>query len=483
MRNVTLPIPPWQALAHTLDGAPDLDDLDWALLGDDPEFALRCDQHPPRPNWRYLGFLAGRGYGKSFAIAAHITREIVNGQARSIALMAQDELRTITLQVNPLLEAAPLWCRAEMYKDQIHWANGAVASIYTPESPGKIRGFNGDFAWCSEFVAWPAITRKEAFSNLLTATRVGNARMVWDTTSKGRNELIKYLKQLNERNPDAYPIIRDTIFDNPFLKREYLQEQLALYSGRRAQEELEGKDFDESEGSDWQQSWIDLSRVHTCHGLELSVIGLDPGISIKEGVDGTGFVVVGRAPRDAGFYVVRDRSGVLSSEQWAGLALEEYQAGHGIGLTGIIVETNRGGDTLTAVIRATAYHRGIEVRVLTKGAEFPRRTDGVLYVKEMHSRGDKASRGVGPAALYSQGRVHHVGVFPELENEQCTYVPEPGMPSPNRFDACNMALSELAGLNTDKSVPGVREARAKQEQQFHQQLRARLQQMSKRSVI
>lgn len=479
---LTHPIPPWQALAHSLDGAPEFDDLDWALLGDDPDFSLRVNQHPPNSTWRYLGYLAGRGYGKSFAIASLITREILEGRAKSIGLMAQDEDRTIALQADPLIKASPLWCKAELYKGQIHWPNGTVAKVYTPQTPGQCRGFNGDLVWLSEFVAWPAPTRQEAFSNILTATREGNARVIWDTTSKGRNDLIRFMRRMNERDPERYPIVRGSIWDNPALKRDYLEEQALLYSGRRAREELDGEEFDEAEGSDWEQSWIDMARAESCPPLERSLIGLDPGISVKEGVDGTGLVIAGQSPKGGSFYVWRDRSGVMTPEQYATIVVDEYENGAPFGLTGVVLETNRGGDTITSVLRATANHRGIEVRVLPKGQEFPRRTAKVLYVKEVHSRGDKASRGAGPAALYKQGRVRHVGAFPELEVEQCTYVPEVGTESPNRFDACNMVLTELAGLNTDKRLPGVAEARVQQEAVFHQQLRERLRRMANRSV-
>jgi phage terminase large subunit-like protein len=220
-----------------------------------------------------------------------------------------------------------------------------------------------------------------------------------------------------------------------------------------------------------------------CPPLEKSVIGLDPGISVKDGVDGTGLVIAGQSPRGGDFYVFRDRSGVLTPEQYASHIVEEYQKGVPVGLTGAIIETNRGGDTIASVVRAKAQNAGIEVRMLGKKDEFPRRTPGVLYIKEVHNRGNKASRGVGPAALYKQGRVHHVGTFPELENEQCTYVPEVGSESPNRFDACNMALTELAGLNSDRRLPAAAQAQARQEATFQEELKRRLAGIRSRSVI
>ena len=47
--------------------------------------------------------------------------------------------------------------------------------------------------------------------------------------------------------------------------------------------------------------------------------------------------------------------------------------------------------------------------------------------------------------LYEQGRVHHIGVFPELEDEMCMFVPGQIKPhdSPNRVDAAVWALTFL----------------------------------------
>ena len=47
------------------------------------------------------------------------------------------------------------------------------------------------------------------------------------------------------------------------------------------------------------------------------------------------------------------------------------------------------------------------------------------------------------AALYEQGRVHHMGVFGELEQQMCSYVGQL-KPSPDRLDALVWGLTELS---------------------------------------
>jgi hypothetical protein len=46
--------------------------------------------------------------------------------------------------------------------------------------------------------------------------------------------------------------------------------------------------------------------------------------------------------------------------------------------------------------------------------------------------------------LYEQGRVHHVGAFPELEDQMCDYDPLTSPRSPDRMDALVWAMTELS---------------------------------------
>src|ERR1700746_601954 len=66
------------------------------------------------------------------------------------------------------------------------------------------------------------------------------------------------------------------------------------------------------------------------------------------------------------------------------------------------------------------------------------------------SRG-KVTRAEPVAALYEQGRVHHLGVFPQLEDQMRSFVPadrgdfaqRPMGHSPDRVDALVWALTDL----------------------------------------
>jgi phage terminase large subunit-like protein len=65
------------------------------------------------------------------------------------------------------------------------------------------------------------------------------------------------------------------------------------------------------------------------------------------------------------------------------------------------------------------------------------------------SRG-KVARAEPVAALYEQGRVHHIGAFPQLEDQMCGFVPagdevdlRSARHSPDRVDALVWALTDL----------------------------------------
>jgi hypothetical protein len=70
----------------------------------------------------------------------------------------------------------------------------------------------------------------------------------------------------------------------------------------------------------------------------------------------------------------------------------------------------------------------------------------VAYRSVTASRG-KVARAEPVAALYEQGRVHHIGAFPELEDQMCSFSSafdraRAGF-SPGRVDALVWALTDL----------------------------------------
>jgi phage terminase large subunit-like protein len=67
--------------------------------------------------------------------------------------------------------------------------------------------------------------------------------------------------------------------------------------------------------------------------------------------------------------------------------------------------------------------------------------DPTVSYKAVHASRGKLTRAEPISALYERGLIHHVGAFPELEDQQCTWLP--GEKSPDRMDALVWALTEL----------------------------------------
>ena len=146
------------------------------------------------------------------------------------------------------------------------------------------------------------------------------------------------------------------------------------------------------------------------------VVAVDPAMTAGEESDDTGIVVAG-AGRDNEGYVLDDRTCHLSPDGWARevvRAYDDWKADR------VVAEKNHGGELVETVLRTV---------------------DSSLPIKLVHASRGKLTRAEPVAALYEQGRVHHVGEFPELEDELCTWVP--GDPSPDRLDALVWAITEL----------------------------------------
>jgi phage terminase large subunit-like protein len=463
-------IPVAQALAYCdaghLEALPEAERIVAAFAA---ELWLRPEQRVPLGAWRSCGLICGRGWGKTHGFAREINRRVLRGEVHppsassdGIALVAPTEPRVLDVQVKALVAHSPPWFRAEEYRGGVRWPNGARAFAFTPEAPERCRSGNFELAWLTELVDWSPNTAIDTWQAVTTATRVGpRPQYLWDSTSKGKTEVILRLLDQHEAEPAKHLLRRGTMFDNPFLKPGYLRDEVLKYGvgTRRYREEVLGEVFAEAAGALWEQAWIDDNRRAAPRDLyDLIVLGVDPAISTHEASDDTGIIAAGRDGRDVD--VLDDLSGRHTPEQWTAILLDWHL---NRGAAGCVIERNRGGNTLVPLIRARAESVGVRVEVLHQDAgkqPFPRRTPGRFYVREVWSSDSKASRAQGPSVLYLQGRVHHVGVFTRLELQQTTW--EPGSTrSPNNLDALAFAVSELAGLTADAApVPDVSGAAA-----------------------
>jgi phage terminase large subunit-like protein len=415
----------------------------------------RPKQVAPSGEWRSWGFLTARGFGKTLAVAKHITDEVEAGRATCIGMAAQNETKTIAVQVAGLIEAAPPWFRPEWIASslQLVWPNGARAFAFSPEVPGAIRSPNFDLAWLSELQSWPVATREEAYSNFLFATRVGYARTIWDATPKRRHPLLKKLLARADAEPDKHHVVRGTIYENLVnLSGGVIADLEREYGGtQKGQEELLGEMLQDDENGLVRQKAIDDRRIAMPARVARKAIGIDPAVTARSGSDSSG-ISLAALTLDDRLLVCADLTGKHEAAAWATIVLDTHERE---GCDVVVVETNKGGNLLTQNLRAAGAVRGLRVVVVDK-EWLPHREQGVVFVREIFSRGEKSERATPLATAYERGRVSHVlgADLRELEDVLTTWVPEAGQRSPDRLDALVHVAGELLGLASNRPDAG-----------------------------
>lgn len=208
------------------------------------------------------------------------------------------------------------------------------------------------------------------------------------------------------------------------LPDDYIETILGALTSRKRARFKDGEWLDDVEGALWTREMIDAARVvNAPKELSRIVVGIDPAVTAKEGSDSTGIVVAGMDARGH-FYVLDDKTQDRASPGvWGTAAVTAYDDWHA---DAVIGETNNGGDLVEMNIKRTSPN--------------------VRY-KGVHASRGKIIRAEPIAGLYEQGKVHHVGVFPELEDQMCSFAPlvQDAMDSPDRMDALVWALTELSG--------------------------------------
>ncbi len=406
----------------------------------------RPEQLLPEGNWRSVGFICGRGWGKTWAVAADLNRRVELGLVRRPALIAPSLDRVDEVQIQALIDSAPPWFKPERRRGTIVWPNGVEAEIHTAENKNAGRGSNFDFLWMTELGAWPATTRVDAYNTITTAARNHGCRIVWDTTAKGKNEIIEALMRDADADPAHHTINRGTTFDNPLLDDVYLASEVRKLAGNPQvlAEELGGQVFDGAHGALWSTTTIKDTRVASAPATDLTILAVDPALSAAESADLFG-IVKGSRGLDGHTYVTDDFSGHYTPDQWGAIVIRECQAG----ASGVIIETNRaGGEAQEHVVVSAARNAGMTTERIDRDAPFPPRKHGHIWIKLIFTHTDKGSRAQGPASEYVYRRAHIVGErMIALELEMTTFVPGvKGQKSPNRYDAHAHLVTELAGL-------------------------------------
>ena len=231
---------------------------------------------------------------------------------------------------------------------------------------------------------------------------------------------IPILKSLIVRE-DVHVTKGNTFENEANLAESALEMMRERYEGTAlGRQELYAEILDDIEGALWNQSMIEEKRLSDKEERELKtiIVAIDPAVTSGEDSDETGIVVVGKDHNNQ-YYVLEDVSGKYTPDQWGRLAVKtfyEWEADR------IVAETNNGGDLVERLLRSV---------------------DPNIPYRSVRATRGKMLRAEPIAALYEQRKVHHLGVFPELETQMCTYVGQV-KPSPDRLDALVWGLTELS---------------------------------------
>lgn len=385
---------------------------------------------PPQP-WDVWILLGGRGTGKTEAGARYVN-DHANGLAclegsvpHRIGIVApshDDAVDTDVrgesglLSINPRIRFHP---GASLWSD-LTWPNGAEAMLFgtfAPEDVERFRGPQHCLIWGDEFAAWRKLD--EAWPMLEYGLRLGKHPHTILTTTPKRRPLLKQLLAFSTtvrtsgRTADAHGLPED--------RRRVLYDRYGGTSMGR--QELDAEIIDDVAGALWKRAMIEMGRAQPGLALSRVVVAIDPSATSSESADEAGIVVVG-IRGDHG-YVLDDVSLRGSPKAWAEVAVDAYDRHKA---DRIIAETNNGGEMVEHVVRS-----------VPREGKPP-----VAYSSVTATRG-KQTRAEPISALYEQGRVHHVGTFPLLEDQMCSWTP--GEKSPDRMDALVWGLTHL--MTTD----------------------------------
>ena len=402
--------------AALIDSLSDEDVEAW--LYDWPSWA-RPEQLTPPGDWRIWLILAGRGWGKTRVGAEDGKTYGLEHKDSRIGIVAPtyaDARDTCVEGESGLLACLPAskvlrWNRS---LGELSLTNGARYKLFSADEPERLRGPQHHRMWFDEMGAWKY--PQQTFDMAMFGLRLGMTPQAVITTTPRPIPLVKDL--MRRVGADVVLTKRSTYDNLDNLAPAFVQQIVARYAGSRlGRQELEAEILDDNPGALWKRDALDALRVLQHPDLARVVVAVDPAATSNEGSDETGIIGAGRGASDGHGYVLEDASLRDTPAEWARAAVTLY---HKLQADRIVAEANQGGDMVMHTIHTI---------------------DPNVPVKLVHARRGKVARAEPVAALYEQSRVHHVGTFPDMEDQMCNWTQ--GDASPDRLDALVWALTEL----------------------------------------
>lgn len=377
----------------------------------DYDFWARPTQRLPRGNWRVWFLKGGRGSGKTWTGSKVVNKWAkTNERQLIIARTAYDARDTMIEGESGILAQAPKQFRPtyEPSKRRLTWPNGAQALVRSADEPDSIRGPQFHKAWGDELAAWRY--GRETWDNVMFALRLGDDPQMVVTSTPRPTKLVRDILKL----PGTVVTTDSTYANVENLAPSWATDVINRYRGTRTGlQELEGRVLDDNPDALWTRKILDDTRVYQTPPLDEIVVAVDPMVAEITAKDirnegkvdleidqrQTGIVVVGRAgikgDMEAHGYTLDDMSLNGNPNEWAMAvvtAFYKYRADY------VVAEANNGGALVKSNINTVDPNIRVELVYASRG---------------------KLTRAEPVSNIFAQGRGHHNGLFPELEDQLC----------------------------------------------------------------
>lgn len=362
----------------------------------------------------------GRGFGKTrMSSEAMIEWERNSYRHFYICNINPGSVRDVNvLGESGILACAPPWNKPEYQSSKacLVWPSGAKALMFSGAAPDQPRGKQCEKAIIDELFsyAYP----EELYDNIAFGCRLGDHPQILITSTPKTTEFMRKLM----KDKRCHIISGSTFENKDNLAKSFIQTMEEKYGDTRlGRQELYGELLNDNPNAVFNREYIDRNRVDDVQEpLSYIVVGVDPAVSNKKKSNMTGISVVGLGRESGHAYVLADLSTDGPPELWGKVSIEAY---HQYNCDCLLYEDNQGGLMVEAVIHSI---------------------DPDVVCKPMHAVKGKAGRAEPVSIKYEKGLVHHVGIFPKLEDQMVDFEPgDTGPSSPDRMDALVWCLTYL----------------------------------------
>lgn len=392
---------------------------------------MRVELRTPHPEQRrFVDCIAkrriartGRRGGKTTGVAILAVQSFLTSRRILYAVPTDDQKQRFWYEVKKALRE-PIELKA-LYKNEttcIIEMPGTETRIRakTAYDPDTLRGDYADLLILDEFqlmkeTVWDEVGAPMLLDNdgdAVFCYTPPSIRTAYRSRARNPRHAAKMFKKAQADKSGRWAAFHFTSHSNPFISRNALGVIAEDMTPLAYRQEILAEDVEDNPGALWKRDWID--HVLQAPNLLRVVVAVDPpGGRAECGIVTGGFVVQGEQKH---WYTLADDSLQGTPDEWGKAVVTAF---HRYEADTIVAEANYGGEMVTHTIHTV---------------------DPDVPVKVVHATRGKQVRAEPVSVIYSQGRGHHVGSFPILEDELCQW--EVGQASPNRLDALVWGVTE-----------------------------------------